>query len=178
LSNEENDMLIGNKGSATRWTIAIFTVLAILGIAYASKADAAELELDYGRTIIRGPTDIGQIIVIWPNQIGKIDLWAKAVLIGDYNYGGQHYRNQIGAFAGFTANVGHAGISFGVGTLQNKTTDGLNSGDLNFNCGLQYRFGKHRRLVGRQEHISNAGSHDPNTGRDAPLAGWRFGVKS
>lgn len=151
--------------------ILAFVGVLILAIGYSS-CHAAEIELAYGRTIIRGPTDVAALTVVWPKQIGGIDLFAGAMLIGDYSYGGTHYNNQIVVRTGITANVKRFGVSFGVAHLQNA--DALNSGDLNFNLGLSWRFGK-RLVVYPEMHFSNAGSHDPNTGRDMALIGIRLG---
>lgn len=146
--------------------VGLFLALTIL----ATCGHAAEFELGYGRAIIRGPTEIATATVVWPKQIGNIDLYAGAMLIGSYEYKGVEYGNQIVARAGVTPYYKNFGVSLGLAYVQH--TDGLNHGGLNFNLSLSYKFGRRLRLS--QEHLSNAGSQDPNTGRDMTVLAWRF----
>ena len=150
--------------------ILLFVGILIASIWFATRGDAAELEAGYGRTVLRGKTDVAAMTVIWPNQIGRIDLFAGTLLVGSYSYDGKAYDNQIMLRGGFTANVGrHFGTTFGVVKLQHD--DRLNSGPINFNLGLTARY---KNLTASYLHVSNAGTHSPNTGRDMLILGWRF----
>lgn len=150
--------------------IGIFLVLLVGAVIGATKCSGAELELGYGRAVIRGETDAAFATVVFPKQIKNIDLYVGAGLIGSYNYNDTPYSNQIVARAGFTANVRGFGVSLGLSTFQNE--DRLNSGRLNFNLGLQYRY--KNVVVHIWDHFSNAGSHSPNTGRDIVYVSYRF----
>jgi hypothetical protein len=160
--------LIRNPPTVVKIVTGILTLFVIAAIC--STCRAAELNLGYGRAIIRGPAPIATATVVWPNQIGNIDIYAGAILIGDYDYRGQHYPNQIVVRAGVTPHIGNFGVSLGVAALQNQ--DAINSGRLDFNLGLSYRIGSNLELnIG---HVSNAGTHFPNLGRDLLSLIWRF----
>lgn len=150
--------------------ILLFVGILIASIICATWGDAAELEFGYGKTVVRGPTDVAALTVVWPNQIGKIDLFAGTLLIGSYNYHNTDFGNQIVLRGGFRANVGqHFSTLFGVAKIQHD--DPLNSGAINFNLGL---VGRYKNLSATYLHISNAGTSSPNVGRDMLLVSWRF----
>jgi len=161
--------LFQNPKSMVRY-ILLFVAILIASIICATVGDTAELDFGYGKTVLRGKSDVAGVSVIWPNQIGRIDLFTGVLLIGSYSYNGVDYGNQIVVRGGFNANVGkHFYTTFGVAKIQHE--DRLNSGALNFNLGLTYRY-EHLSLS--YLHISNAGTSSPNVGRDLVLASWRF----
>lgn len=160
--------LLQNPKSVVKYIIA-FVVLLVMAVAYATRAKAAELDMAYGKALVRGPTDVAAITVVWPNQIGKVDLFAGTMLIGSFNYENKPYSNNIVLRTGFTANVKNFGVTFGVADLQHG--DRLNSGGINFNLGLSYRY---KQLTASYLHISDGGTQQPNIGRDMVLLGWRF----
>jgi hypothetical protein len=149
--------------------ILLFLAILIATVWYATRADAAELDISYGRTLLRGPTDVASVTVLWPKQVGDIDLYAGTILIGSYQYGGAPYGNNVVLRTGFTAHAKNFGVSFGVADLQHE--DRMNSGSINFNLGMEYRW-QHAAVC--YMHISNAGSHEPNLGRDMLVVSWRF----
>lgn len=161
-------MLFQNPKKMIKFILG-FVAFLLLSIICATWGDAAELDFGYGKTVLRGQTDVAAVTVVWPNQIGKIDLFAGTLLVGSYTYNGQAYDNQIIARAGFTAYIGGFGSTLGVAKLQHD--DRLNSGPINFNLGLSYQY---KHLVLAYNHVSNAGTHSPNTGRDMVIASWRF----
>jgi hypothetical protein len=161
--------LFNNPKSMLKYIIAF---LVLFGIAVVSSTcHAADLEIGVGRTIIRGPATMASMTVVWPKEIGNIDLFAGVILIGDYTYGPEHYGNQIAARVGITPHIGKLGVSFGVVVLQHD--DGINSGRLNFTLGLSYHLTP-RIVIHLDDHISNAGSSMPNAGRDMASIAVRF----
>lgn len=159
-----------------RTAIYCFCALLViaLGLSVPKTCKAAEFDLGIGKTYLRGPTTTATATVVWPNAIGRkergIDLYAGAVLIGEYSYEGYNFSNQLIARAGITPHIGPVGVSLGLAKIQNS--DALNSGNLNFNIGLSVELGKSWKLnVG---HFSNAGTHAPNTGRDLIYIERRF----
>jgi hypothetical protein len=162
-------VLFQNPGNIKKF-IAAFLGLLVLAVCV-STCHGAELELGYGKTLVRGPTDAIIATIIWPRQIGKIDLYAGALLVGSYEYGNHSFDNQIIARAGFTAHIGN--VAFDLGLAKISHADALNSGDLNFNVGIHIKVGGHVQIY-LDSHFSNAGTHAPNTGRDIAAIAWRF----
>jgi hypothetical protein len=160
--------LFQNPKSMLKW-IALFVGILIAAILCSTVGNTAELEMGYGKAVLRGETDVAAVTVVWPNQIGKIDLFAGTLLIGSYEYKGAAYDNNIVLRTGFTAHIRQFGATLGVVKIAHE--DRLNSGDVNFNLGLSYRY---KDLTASYLHISNAGTHSPNTGRDMVVLGWRF----
>lgn len=153
----------------------VVKILVVLGVIFVialfvSTCHGAEFDLGGGATYIRGQAPVAAATVVWPKQIGDIDVYAGAYLIGDYDLDGQHYAGQIIARAGVTPHIGPFGISLGLAYIQHE--DAINSGNLNFNLGLSYNIGKNWQLgLG---HVSNAGTHMPNLGRDLITVTRRF----
>lgn len=160
--------------------LALFVLTCFAAVGYCGRASSAEeaqraaspqFELGYGQTFLRGQTDVAMATVIWPRQIGNMDLFVGTMLIGPYEYYDRHWSNQIGLRAGVTPHLGRLGVTLGVCILQNQ--DLLNSGLLNFNVALTWKLTDHL-VVYLDSHISNAGTHPPNTGRDMFALAWRF----
>ena len=63
-------------------------------------------------------------------------------------------------------------IDLGVGLAALQHEDQWNSGRINFTAALRYRPTEHWALTYR--HFSNAGTRQPNIGRDLLLIGWSF----
>lgn len=165
-------MLFNNPKSTVK-LILVGLALIIGAVIYSTKAESAELDLGYGRTILRGPTDIAAVTVVYPKQIGDIDLYTGVLLIGTYDFRDVPQANQVVVRSGFTAHIKQFGASLGVAKIQHE--DDLNSGAINFNLGLSYRW---RRLVVSYNHLSNAGTERPNIGRDMVILSWRFGERT
>lgn len=174
--------VFNNPKSARRiiWTfIAIFVAAAF----WATSCEGAELELAGGVTVVRAPAPVIAATVIFPRQIGNMDLYAGVTLIGDYTLDGERFGNQAVLRAGVTARVKRFGISLGYARIQHD--DGINSGVNNFNLGLQWDLTKPSVVVAsvkswkdgwltKIDHVSNAGSSKPNKGRDMVLVAKRF----
>lgn len=149
--------------------IAIFLTIFVTLVALATCAKSAELDLGGGSTYMRGKTPYIEATIIWPKQIHNIDLYAGAMLVGNYDYQGEN-NNQIVLRAGIRPRVGRFTASLGVASIQ--APDALNSGSINFNLGLSLAITKDLTLhIG---HISNAGTHRPNVGRDLVGFTWTF----
>lgn len=162
--------LFGNPRGMMKYIYTFCALVVGLVVLATTTCRAAELDLGGGKAMVRGIAPYAEATVIWPHQIGAIDLYAGALLVGDYTYGGERFGNQIVARAGFTPHVGRFSASFGIAAIQND--DALNSGRVNFNLGLA--FDVTHNLTIRIGHLSNAGSHSPNTGRDLVGFTWRF----
>lgn len=177
-----------------------FLVLLVAALIWTTRCQAAEFDLAYGRTLIRGETDVASATVVWPKAVNGIDLYAGVMLIGSYDYGTCRvpavpnglgsgirtppieikptividvpcrYGNQLVARAGIMAHLWQLGVGLGVATMQKD--DLFNSGKLQFNLRLSYDHWKHVRID--IDHFSNAGSNAPNYGRDMVSVGWRF----
>lgn len=161
-------MLFNNPKKVVKF-IALFLGIALLSIFFATRGDAAELEIGYGKALVRGETDVIDVAVISPNRIGTIDLFAGALLIGSYKFDGVEYGNQAVVRAGFTARNHGFGTTIGVARIQHD--DRLNTGVVNFNLGLSYQYD---HFIVEYLHLSNAGTSSPNLGRDMLIVGWRF----
>jgi hypothetical protein len=162
--------LTNNPKTATKLIIAFGVLLLIALCVSTCHAADTEFDLGYGRTLTRGHTDVAVGTVVWPRRIGNIDLYAGAILIGDYEYGGHRFGNQVIARAGITPHIGPLGVSLGLAAIQHD--DSINSGRINFNLALILRLGRHgQAFLG---HISNAGTSMPNVGRDFAGVEWRF----
>lgn len=165
--------MLFNNDKKSVYGILAFIVIFIVAVAFSTCSHAAEIDIAYGRTVLRGPTDVLAVTVVAPRQAGDIDFYGGALLIGQYQYRkAEHWDqpNQVVWRAGMTAHIKRFGASLGGAVLQHD--DALNSGKLDFNLGLDYRLGSHIRVS--YNHISNAGTSSPNYGRDMVLVGWRF----
>lgn len=164
-------MSLFNNPNQVKKFIYIFLAIFVTSVILATtKCRAAELDLGGGSTYLRGPTEYAEATVIWPRQIGNIDIYAGALLIGTYDYRGITYGNQIVVRAGFTPRVGPFSASLGIAAIQHE--DAFNSGKINFNLGLAWDITHNVTLhIG---HVSNAGTHMPNIGRDLVGFTWRF----
>ena len=171
-------MLFNNPRSVV-YLIVLF-VLIFLGAFVWQQAHGAVLEFEGGNTIVRGSTQAIGAKVVWPGTVTRIgDLGCGFLLIGtSHSADGREQPNQI---------VGHCQVignyptsrwgtfSSGVGLAAIQNQDYYNSGRLNFYLMLQYKFAGALRHAGlAYQHISNAGTHSPNDGRDVLLATWRF----
>lgn len=162
--------LFDNPPKMKKFIYGICSIVVLFIILATTTCRAAELDLGGGRAMIRGEAPYIEATVIWPRKIGNIDLYAGAILIGDYEYESRKSGNQIIMRAGITPHVGRFSASLGVAAIQQD--DLLNSGRINFNLGLA--FDVTRNLTLHIGHVSNAGSHAPNTGRDLLGFTWRF----
>lgn len=160
--------LFGNPKQQQKY-IWIFIAIFAIACGFSTCAKGAEFELAGGVTVVRGTAPVAAATVIWPRQIGNIDLYAGVVLIGESTYEGERQMNQAFFRAGVTAHIGKFGVTLGAAVPQHA--DEYTSGRLNFNLGFSYELGK---AVTQIIHFSNAGTSKPNKGRDMVLAGWRF----
>ena len=164
-------MPLFNNPKKETWIILAFILLFIVALTVSSRANSAEMEISYGKTIVRGQADVLALTAVFPRQQGATDLFAGMMLVGSYDY--SNYRtmpNQVFLRAGMTPHVGKWGFTLGVVAKQHN--DVINSGMINFNLGIDYHVWSGLRLA--YNHISNAGTSEPNIGRDMILASWRF----
>lgn len=157
--------------------LAVLTFLAIfLGMWFLpAKCHAADFEFGAGSTYIRGSTPTVAGTVFWPKVVAnRADLYAGVMLIGDSTYRDQYQSNQAAFRFGMINYVGNLGFGLGGVVLQNE--DIYNSGKLNYNLNITYKVKEWEKyeLAFRVDHISNAGTHAPNLGRDMLFLTLRF----
>ena len=170
--------LFNNPKKAT-YGIVIFILLFVASLIYSNLVRGAELDFAYGRTVIRGQTDVLALTAVWPKSIGPADAYLGMVLVGTYTLAPSQPgwlcsvcvgKNQVFVRMGVTSHIKRVGFTLGVAAKQHD--DVLNTGNITFNLGLDYRLFEHVRVS--YIHFSNAGTESPNIGRDMVTVGWRF----
>jgi hypothetical protein len=169
-------MSLFNNPKPVVYAIVVF-ILIFLGAFVWHEAHGAVLEFEGGNTIVRGSTQVLGLKVVQPGVVSGIgDVGCGFLLIGtSHAPGGVEQQNQVFAHCQVIGNYpttkwGTFSAGLGVGALQNE--DYYNSGRINFSLMLQYKLTRHAGAA--YQHISNAGTHSPNDGRDMLLATWRF----
>jgi predicted porin len=129
----------------------------------------------YGRTLVRGETDVIDFSrTWWAGGDSDAQYRLGMTLIGSSNdvkkgYGPQpnNFRIKAQYLDGFGP------WSFGLGVSVGQNVDDFNGSKMNFALSIEYRFTK-LPLVIQYAHDSNAGTVQPNDGRDYILVGYRF----
>lgn len=168
---------------AVLYTMVIVFFLAVA--THCSKAKSAELDIVSGSTIIRGPTGVIGMNLRYPNLVaGFVDVSGGFAIIGSSNwcsYTSPKYA--IGQCYNSNQSVVHAqavahlpwNFELGIGSAHLQHADNYNSGSINFSLSLQHQIwaSKYPHLYWRYQHFSNAGTHEPNVGRDMLLITYR-----
>ena len=156
--------------------IAVFTVIILLLLGFCSHANAAELDIMGGSTVVRGPTGVIAMNLVFPKQIanyGNIELGLD--IIGKSNFHcpnlSECNNNQAVVHAEVVAPIKYLG-ELGIGLAHIQHEDAYNSGSINFSLSLEHKV--YKSVYFRYQHFSNAGTTAHNEGRDMVLFGWRF----
>lgn len=159
-------MKLVRNGKAATLLIAIFIALFCL-LAWRCSS-AAEIDLETGASF--GPGGTGPVLGMnLLEPIGSdVSLFAGTLLWGatskadtnwDWHAGLRTCRWQLCA-------------SLGAAYVQD--VDAVNGAHTNFYLGVSYLIGWHRVGAIDFAHLSDAGTSDPNLGRNAILVGWRL----
>jgi hypothetical protein len=150
--------------------IGIFLIAFLASLATKCRAETATFEV--GRAIIHGETPAIGLNITFGEQYGvghdlqDFNYQCGLLLIGANGPNS----NQIAAQCLVVDGFGRFDLGLGLAALQNS--DQWNSGRVNFALMARYRFTERMSLTYR--HISNAGTHLPNIGRDMIFAAWTF----
>jgi hypothetical protein len=140
--------------------------------AHAADTGAAYTQLGGGAAIIRGSTIVADLTFTEPASVLRNAYWQESLtVIGTSQFRSQNVPNNFVARGLFVDGFGNFDVGLGLSWMQNPAP--YNGSPINFNLQLAYRF---RRLpiTLTYTHMSNAGSQEPNLGRDIVLLGWRF----
>lgn len=163
-------------GNAPAAQLIIFAVIIALLLGFCTYAKASEVDILGGSTVIRGPTGVLAMDVIFPKVIGDYgNLELGLNLIGESNWhcfdGAECNNNQAVVHAEVVAPIPYLG-EVGIGVAHLQHSDNYNSGSIDFSLSLEHRI--YKNVYIRYQHFSNAGTNAPNAGRDMVLIGWRF----
>jgi hypothetical protein len=163
--------LVGN-GAAATVGIGMFIVICLL--AFCHRAKAGEIDFRAGSSF--GTEGVGPVIglQVWTplKTFNQVNAFAGTLLWGSTTFKGQTVPNNWDLHAGFEGC--HGPFCAALGALYLQRIDAVNGSHANFCLQLAYRFGW-RRVSGIEVvHISNAGTTDPNIGRQAALVSFRL----
>jgi hypothetical protein len=146
---------------ALKTTILIALFVAVVIFVWSKRASADPLlQTSIGHTIIRAPGYALDLTFVWPQ--GRAEASCGATLVEASIENNNPLPWQMGVHCGMANHYKKLWAGLGVVYLQN--VDYTNPAHLNFNPWLQYRFTEH---VGAcYAHWSNAGTVQPNRGRD------------
>lgn len=149
---------------------AIYAFVVVLIALWAIKSRGEDLVFQAGSTVARGYTPVIGVDIRWP-EAGPVrtDYELGFRLIGESTYRDEVQSNQIALHASLVD--GYKCFRAGLGFAYLTNTDIYNGGNVNFHLLLACA-GK--RVSAQYEHLSCAGSCDPNLGRDMVVIGWRF----
>ena len=153
--------------------IVIFLVLFFGSFLVSKRAMGAEsiLQLSGGNTLARGPTEVLDLTVVFPQAGPKgSDFEFGVTMIGTSDYFGKPQPNNFLWHGELVNGYGNFDVGFGAAYLQKP--DIYLGCNLQFTLQLQYRWSS--RWVTKIQHFSSAGTCSPNTGRDMALIGYRF----
>jgi hypothetical protein len=159
--------LVGNGPAAT---IGIFIFIAILCFLFWRPAAAADVDFSAGTSF--GTPGSGPVLGLDLHQdIGKgLNVFVGTEMWGSTLYNGTKVLSNWDWHAGVESCRWRLCGRIGADYVQR--VDSINGAHTNFNLGLSYRF-TDRFSVG-VVHISDAGTSDPNIGRQALLLNYRL----
>lgn len=171
------------KRPTTEWIVGVgaFLTLLVLSFCTSARADGnKEVWLEGGSTYLRAPAVVAKIAVEWKHiGIGDIGAECSTTFIGpSFNQYGSDYVRQTFAF-GCMLLDGIGPVDFGIGHVYRVNTDSLNGSQFNYALMIRVRppqrweWAKNLRFT-LDQHWSNGGSVEPNTGRDMALLGVRL----
>jgi hypothetical protein len=159
--------LVGNGKAAT---IGIFAFIILLCVLFFHKAHAAEVDVQAGSSF--GTQGTGPVLGLFfsaPIQPGLkfvagTDLWGSTVYHGDTVPNNWDWHAGLQGCKGrFCADIGPAYV---------QRVDAINGAHTNFHLGLSFNLSSRLTLV--LSHLSDAGTSDPNVGRQALLLSYRL----
>jgi len=160
--------LLGNNKAAT---IGIFAFILVLCLLF-NRCNAAEIDVFAGSSF--GTEGTGAVLGLDYHQPVKanpgVDLYAGTELWGSTRYEGQYVFNNWDWHAGIEACKGKLCARIGPAYVQR--VDAINGAHTNFNLGLLYEFTDRFRL--NLGHISDAGTSNPNVGRQFLAVSYRL----
>lgn len=158
-------------------TIAVLSLvgLLILGMiipkCHAAPLDAPYAQVSGGAAVIRGTAPVIDLTFTEPATVLRGAYWQESLtVIGTSTFRGQDVPNNFAARGLFVDGFGDFDVGLGLSWMQNPGP--YNGSNINFNLQLAYRLPFGATLT--YTHMSNAGSKEPNLGRDIVLVGWRF----
>jgi hypothetical protein len=169
-------MSLFNNPKKTIWAVSIFIILLVTALATRCHAAEAYTTFRVGSTALRGPTAALELSLATPVPYSEGNpLLADAhleyglLLIGSSTYQAVEQPNQLAVSVRYVDGFGPVDLGLGLTGIQHP--DAYNSGHLNCVLLLGYHY---KQFSVRYQHISNAGTHMPNLGRDMLLVGWSF----
>jgi hypothetical protein len=152
----------------TGYAVAVFVLIFL--VALATKCHSEGIVFGVGSSIFRGSASTLQLAWQWPSPQSKDAHFETAItMIAPSQFNGVDQRNQFAWSVVYIDGFRNFDIGLGPAFLQNK--DAYNSSGANFNLLIGYHW---KRWFMRWCHFSNAGTHDPNIGRDLMLVGTVF----
>lgn len=151
--------------------------LLVLGLALpkchaAEVLDAPYVQFSAGAAVIRGPAPVMDLTFTEPAPQLRNAYWQESLtVIGTSTFRGNPVPNNFALRGLFVDGFGRFDVGLGLSWMQNPAP--YNGSPVNFNLQLAYRFVVLPVTV-TYTHMSNAGSREPNLGRDIVLLGWRF----
>jgi hypothetical protein len=153
-----------NPDSKTALYVAAFVAICIA--AWATSCHGEGLAVSGGQTLLRGSTGALQVEWQWPSFRRNDAHWETGItMVGPSTYG-PDWPNTF--FWDATYVDGFGPVDIGIGPAYAQNTDAYNHMGANFHLMLGYH---HGRWFARYNHFSNAGSKQPNLGRDMLLVG-------
>lgn len=156
--------------------VLLVVALLVLGMlwpkAHAGVLDAPYVQMSAGGTVVRGFTEVIDMTFTQPASVLRNAYWQESLtVIGQSTFRGQDVPNNFAARALFVDGFGRFDVGLGLSWMQNPGP--YNGGNVNFNLQLAYRF-ERLPVTLTYTHMSDAGSKEPNLGRDIVLLGYRF----
>lgn len=153
---------------AVRYVLIGFVLVLIA--AFATQCRAGGLQLEVGSAIVRGPAPAIGFVKSWRNRgVGDYSYECGFGLVGSSTFRGAEQRNQGVAECLLVDGFGRFDI--GAGLAAQSSSDAYNT-RVNFSLLLRWRVTDRLSLAYR--HRSNAGTGDPNLGRDLLFVAWRL----
>jgi len=151
--------------------IALIIGLILAFAVHCRDAQAAEFEAGAGVAVVRGPAPVIDMGVVLPRVLsGSGDIRFNLMLYGTSTYRGLTQPNNFSV--GTQVVNGFGPLDLGIGVTYVRNEDAYNSGGANFELSVGYHLTK--AVTAEYRHHSDAGSHQPNLGRDFIMGLWRF----
>ena len=151
--------------------VALLALGLMIPQCHAAPLDAPYVQLSGGTSIVRGPAPAADISFTEESiQLRKAYWQESLTVIGTSTLNGKPVPNNFVARILFVDGFGAFDVGLGLSWMQNPAP--YNGSPVNFALQLAYRFRSGVTLT--YAHLSNAGSREPNLGRDLVFIGWRF----
>jgi hypothetical protein len=160
-------MKINWPSNSGKTAIAVGIFVTICIAAWATKCHGEGIAVSVGSAVLRGPTPALQVEWQWPAFEHRDAHWETGItMMGSSTFRGDNQTNSFAWDATFVDGFGPVDIGIGPAYVQN--TDVYNHEGANYHLMLGYHY---KRWFVRYNHFSNAGSKQPNLGRDLVLVG-------